>query len=65
MLVLHSIWTDLAQAAKGKDFVVVTDDNPRSEDGDAIVADILAGFARPETVAVQRDRAAVPEPAGV
>ena len=25
MLVLHSIWTDLAQMAKGKDFVVVTD----------------------------------------
>jgi di/tricarboxylate transporter len=25
MLVLHSIWTDLAQAAKGKNFVVVTD----------------------------------------
>ena len=25
MLVLHSIWSDLAQAAKGKDFVVVTD----------------------------------------
>src|SRR6476661_1580014 len=25
MLVLHSIWTDLAQAAAGKDFVVVTD----------------------------------------
>ena len=25
MLVLHSIWTDLAQAAKSKDFVVVTD----------------------------------------
>ena len=25
MLVLHSIWTDLALAAKGKDFVVVTD----------------------------------------
>jgi di/tricarboxylate transporter len=25
MLVLHSIWTDLAQAAKGKDLVVVTD----------------------------------------
>ncbi|RZA21071.1 MAG: SLC13 family permease [Lysobacteraceae bacterium] len=25
MLVLHSVWTDLAQAAKGKDFVVVTD----------------------------------------
>ena len=39
------------------DRVIVTDDNPRSEDGDAIVADILAGFARPEAVAVQRDRA--------
>ena len=25
MLVLHSIWTDLAQAAASKDFVVVTD----------------------------------------
>jgi di/tricarboxylate transporter len=25
MLVLHSIWTDLAQAARGKDLVVVTD----------------------------------------
>ena len=25
MLVLHSIWTDLAQAAKSRDFVVVTD----------------------------------------
>ena len=25
--------------------VIVTDDNPRGEDGDAIVADILAGFA--------------------
>ena len=28
--------------------VIVTDDNPRGEDGDAIVADILAGFARPQ-----------------
>ena len=25
MLVFHSIWTDLAQAAKSRDFVVVTD----------------------------------------
>ncbi len=39
------------------DRVVVTDDNPRSEDGDAIVADILAGFARPDEVHVDRDRA--------
>ena len=37
--------------------VIVTDDNPRGEDGDVIVADILAGFAAPETVTVQRNRA--------
>ena len=30
MLVLHSIWTDLAEAARGRDFVVVTD-YPKSE----------------------------------
>ncbi|TDK30033.1 UDP-N-acetylmuramoyl-L-alanyl-D-glutamate--2,6-diaminopimelate ligase [Luteimonas terrae] len=36
--------------------VIVTDDNPRREDGDAIVADILAGFAKPEAVTVERDR---------
>ena len=40
------------------DRVIVTDDNPRTEDGDAIVADIVAGFAEPSTVTVQRDRAA-------
>jgi UDP-N-acetylmuramoyl-L-alanyl-D-glutamate--2,6-diaminopimelate ligase len=40
------------------DMVIVTDDNPRGEDGDAIVADILAGFARRNAVTVQRDRAA-------
>jgi len=40
------------------DAVIVTDDNPRGEDGDAIVADILAGFVRPERVSVERDRAA-------
>ena len=40
------------------DVVIVTDDNPRREDGDAIVADILAGFARPGTVRVLRDRRA-------
>jgi UDP-N-acetylmuramoyl-L-alanyl-D-glutamate--2,6-diaminopimelate ligase len=39
------------------DRVIVTDDNPRNEDGDAIVAETLAGFARPESVRVQRDRA--------
>ncbi len=37
--------------------VIVTDDNPRGEDGDVIVADILAGFAAPDAVTVQRNRA--------
>ncbi|RPE79528.1 UDP-N-acetylmuramoyl-L-alanyl-D-glutamate--2,6-diaminopimelate ligase [Vulcaniibacterium tengchongense] len=38
--------------------VYVTDDNPRGEDGDAIVAEIVAGFARPGRAVVERDRAA-------
>ena len=46
-----------AIAERLADRVVVTDDNPRREDGDAIVAGILAGFADPSRVAVQRDRA--------
>ncbi|GAB3730505.1 UDP-N-acetylmuramoyl-L-alanyl-D-glutamate--2,6-diaminopimelate ligase [Silanimonas algicola] len=40
------------------DRVTVTDDNPRGEDGDAIVADILAGFREPARHAVVRDRRA-------
>ena len=47
-----------AIAERLADVVIVTDDNPRGEDGDAIVADIVAGFARPQAVQVQRDRAA-------
>lgn len=39
------------------DAVIVTDDNPRTEDGDAIVAGIVAGLARPERVVIERDRA--------
>ena len=46
-----------ASAERLADIVIVTDDNPRAEDGDAIVADIVAGFARPDSVVVQRDRA--------
>jgi UDP-N-acetylmuramoyl-L-alanyl-D-glutamate--2,6-diaminopimelate ligase len=38
------------------DSAIVTDDNPRGEDGDAIVAEILAGFRDRAAVAVQRDR---------
>jgi UDP-N-acetylmuramoyl-L-alanyl-D-glutamate--2,6-diaminopimelate ligase len=46
-----------AVAERWADHVVVTDDNPRREDGDAIVADILAGCAgRSLAVAVERDR---------
>jgi UDP-N-acetylmuramoyl-L-alanyl-D-glutamate--2,6-diaminopimelate ligase len=46
-----------ASAERLADQVIVTDDNPRGEDGDAIVADILAGFADAGAVIVQRDRA--------
>ena len=46
-----------AIAERLADVVVVTDDNPRTEDGDVIVADIMAGFANPAAVLVQRDRA--------
>ncbi len=44
-------------AEQHADQVVVTDDNPRGEDGAAIVSGILAGFSRPQAVQVQRDRA--------
>jgi UDP-N-acetylmuramoyl-L-alanyl-D-glutamate--2,6-diaminopimelate ligase len=47
-----------AIAERGADRVIVTDDNPRSEDGDAIVADIVAGFGARARFEVQRDRAA-------
>src|SRR5690606_38629294 len=40
------------------DRVVVTDDNPRGEDGDAIIEQILAGLRRPAHARVERDRAA-------
>jgi UDP-N-acetylmuramoyl-L-alanyl-D-glutamate--2,6-diaminopimelate ligase len=46
-----------AAAQAGADRVVVTDDNPRGEDGDAIVAEILAGFVAPQAVIIERDRA--------
>lgn len=46
-----------AIAERLADRVIVTDDNPRNEDGDAIVADILAGITDSARVAVQRDRA--------
>jgi UDP-N-acetylmuramoyl-L-alanyl-D-glutamate--2,6-diaminopimelate ligase len=39
------------------DRVILTDDNPRGEEGGRIVADILAGIERPELVQVERNRA--------
>ena len=47
-----------AIAERLADTVIVTDDNPRNEDGDVIVADIIHGFADASRVVVQRDRAA-------
>ena len=47
-----------AIAERLADVVLVTDDNPRNEDGDAIVADILAGFGDARDVRVVRDRRA-------
>lgn len=45
-----------AIAERLSDQVIVTDDNPRGEDGDRICAQILAGMTRPERVVVERQR---------
>lgn len=47
-----------ALAARLADIAIVTDDNPRGEDGDAIVAQIVAGMTQAKRYGVQRDRAA-------
>jgi len=47
-----------AIAQRLADRAIVTDDNPRREDGDAIVAEILDGFSNRAAVLVERDRAA-------
>ncbi len=39
------------------DRVILTDDNPRTEDGDWIITDIQGGMERPSDALVQRDRA--------
>ena len=43
-------------AAASADVVIVTSDNPRSEDPDAIIAEILGGIADPAAVTVVPDR---------
>ncbi len=55
----HGKRAQMAEAVeRNADVAVVTDDNPRGEDGDAIVGDILAGFSDPRAVVIERDRAA-------
>ena len=46
-------------AEKYADRVIITSDNPRTEDPDAIIADTVAGLSMPdaESVFVQADRA--------
>ena len=46
-----------AIAARLADVAIVTDDNPRREDGDAIVAQIVAGMTTAAAMTVERDRA--------
>ncbi|MEM7209294.1 MAG: UDP-N-acetylmuramoyl-L-alanyl-D-glutamate--2,6-diaminopimelate ligase [Pseudomonadota bacterium] len=47
----------MARAAEShSDHVIVTDDNPRTENGDAIVEDILKGFSDRSSILVERDR---------
>ncbi|WP_243042595.1 UDP-N-acetylmuramoyl-L-alanyl-D-glutamate--2,6-diaminopimelate ligase [Dyella sedimenti] len=46
-----------AIAERLADRIIVTDDNPRGEDGDAIVAQIVAGLRHPSEAVVERDRA--------
>lgn len=47
-----------AIAERLADRIIITDDNPRTENGDVIVADIRKGLTRPEAAIVERDRAA-------
>lgn len=46
-----------AIAARLADRVILTDDNPRHEDGDAIITEIMAGISDRSRVQVQRNRA--------
>lgn len=45
-----------ACAERLADLVWITDDNPRTESGDAIVAEIVGGLLHPARVRIQRDR---------
>jgi len=45
-----------AIAERLSDALILTDDNPGGDDGDAIIAEILGGVARPDQVRVERQR---------
>lgn len=47
-----------AIAEQGADIVIVTDDNPRTEDPQKIVRDITVGFKNTDNIIVEHDRAA-------
>lgn len=47
-----------AIAERLADVAIVTDDNPRGEDGDLIVTQIMGGFTRPAAAFIERDREA-------
>ena len=47
-----------AAAEQYADHVVLTDDNPRSEDPQRIIEDLCTGFDNPDAVRVQHERAA-------
>jgi len=46
-----------AVAEEFADKVIATDDNPRTEDPQKIMADIIAGFQKPDNVMIEHDRA--------
>jgi len=43
-------------AEKLSDFIVVTNDNPRTEDPERIIEEVMSGFASPYLVLVEKDR---------
>ncbi len=50
---------EMGQVAEGgADLVVVTSDNPRSEDPKSIIESVLTGFGHPDLVIVEQDREA-------
>lgn len=47
----------MAAAAEAADYIVLTDDNPRTEQSQDIIDDVMAGFLTPSQVTVIADRA--------